>query len=330
MKSKTKYEINIDELQKIFDKAKLGRVESFLPLGAGMYNAVYKVETAEKTYAIKIAPLPEVNVMSYEKDMLSTEIFWYDLMAKCTNINIPIIYAVDKTREIIPSEYYVMEFIEGPTLDKLDKTGEDKIFARNSLLSNIAQIHKVKSDKFGYIQNGLQDNWYSALKSFALNCMADLEAVGKKSKRGAKLLKYIEKHADLLKGVKGCMVNYDIWDLNIVATRLGDGLKLTWIDPERGFYGDPIFDFICVDVMKMSLKDKAESIEIYNSYADEKVIVDFDCEIRFAFALGYMALIQETEKFYRFRRVDFGWWFDVFSSGLYYKKCFKLLESKIF
>ncbi len=326
MKSKTKYEINIDELQNIFDKAKLGGVESFSPLGAGMYNAVYKVKTAEKTYAIKIAPLPEVKVMTYEKDMLTTEIFWYDVMAKNTTINIPKIYFVDKSREIIPSEYYVMEFLEGPTLNKLDKSDEEKEFARNSLISNIAQIHKVKSDKFGYLQNGLHDNWYLALKSFAMNCMADLKAVAKKSKRGVKLLDYVEKHADLLKSVKGCMVNYDIWDLNIIASRTNDGLKLTWIDPERGFYGDPIFDFICVDIMKMSLKDKAKSIDIYNSYSDEKVEVDRQSEIRFAFALGYMAFIQETEKFYRYRPIDFGWWFDVFSSGLYYKKCFKLLK----
>lgn len=326
MQSKTKYDVSLAELQKIFEKAGLGTVRGFSPLGAGMYNAVYKIETEDKTYAIKIAPPPEIQVMRYENDLLNTEITWYRTMAEKTNINIPVIYFVDTSREIIPSEYFLMEYMDGVTLNALDKTDEEKAFAHDSLCKNIAELHKVKSDKFGYVQNVLFDNWYEALKRFVTDCILDLKDKGKTSKRAEKLLSYVEKHADLLKSVKGCLVNYDVWELNIMAKRTSEGLTLTWIDPERGFYGDPIFDFICIDIFKMSLKDKQSSIDIYNSYADENVVADRNSEIRFAFSLGYMALIQETEKFYRYKPNNQGWWFDVFSSAMYYKNCFKLLK----
>lgn len=326
MRSKTKYEISREELDAIFDNAKFGKVKSFEPLGDGMYNAVYKVLTEDKTYAIKIAPLPQVKVMTYEKDMLNTEVYWYKMMAKKTNINVPQVYAVDVTRKIIPSDYFIMDYLEGQTVNKLKKSAEEAEYAKRSLCENVAQLHSIDSDKFGYVQNGLYDNWYDALRSFVVNCLQDLKAVGKKSKRGKKLLAAVDKYKEILKAVKGSLVNFDAWDLNIMATRTESGLKLTWIDPERGFYGDPIFDFICIDLKKMSLQKKQTSLDLYNSFATTKLSANRESEIRFAFSLGYMALIQETEKFYRYRPVDFGWWFDVISSGMYYNRCFKLLK----
>lgn len=326
MKSKTKYDISFDELTAIFQQANLGEVASFEPLGDGMYNAVYIVITSKGTYVIKISPTPDTKVMTYEKDLLNTEVFWYATMAKKTQINIPKIYAVDLSGSIIPSQYFIMDYVVGQPANKLKKNKEVDLKITNSLCENLAQIHKITSDKFGYIQNTLFDNWYDALSSFVVNCLSDLMAVGKKSKRGNRLLDFIKQNKALLMSVKGCMVNYDIWELNIIANKSSDDIKFTWIDPERGFYGDKIFDFICIDALKMNISKKQKAIDIYNSYAKEKVVVDSNTKIRFAFALGYMALIQETEKFYRYRRIDYGWWFDVISCHIYYKNCFKTLK----
>lgn len=326
MRSKTKYEVNITELRTAFDKANLPEVVSFEPLGAGMYNAVYRVSTQDGTYAIKIAPHQSVKAMTYEQNMLNTEVLWYQTMSEKTSIDVPRIHYVDLSCSIIPSEYFIMDYIDGKTVDRLKQNKQEKAYIKENLCKSIAQIHSVKSDKFGYIQNGLYDNWYEALRSFVVNCLSDLSALGKKSKRGERLLSYIDKNRALLESVKGSLVNYDAWDLNIVANRSEKGLKLTWIDPERGFYGDSVFDFICIEAMSMSLARKQKSINIYNKFSQDELVVDSNTETRFAFALGYMALIQETEKFYRFRRIDIGWWFDVFSSKLYYSKCFKLLK----
>lgn len=327
MKSKTKYDVSLSELQAIFEKSDLGKVSDFRPLGAGMYNAVFKVKTDGKDYVIKIAPPTGTRIMTYEKDLITTEVLWYKTMSEKTTINTPKIYFLDTSRQIIPCDYFIMDYVEGKTVDKIKKSAEEEKTIRESLCKGLASLHKIKSDKFGYVQNEMYDNWYDALKSFVINCLNDLKTCGKKSRRGEKLLEYVNRHAEMLKTVKGCLINYDLWDLNVIATRTKNGIDLTWIDPERGFYGDFIFDFICVDIFKMSLADKKSSIAVYNSFTPEKLVIDKNAEVRFAFALGYMALIQETEKYYRYRPINYGWWLDVFSSKLYYGKCFKLLKA---
>lgn len=326
MDSKTKYALSQTETEAIFEAAKLGAVSVLEPLGAGMFNAVYKVVADGKSYAIKIAPTATMSVMTYEKNLLDTEVMWYRVMAEKTNIDVPKIYYVDKSKSIIPAPYFIMEFVEGDTLNALKLDPEERKAANLKLIENVAQLHEIRSEKFGYVQNGLFDNWYDALASFVQSCIDDLTKVGKKSRRAQKVLQYVKSNKQLLQSVKGCLVNYDAWDLNIVGRRTDDGLKCTWIDPERGFFGDAVFDFICIDLMKMSLTAKLDSVEQYNAVAKEKIVVDGNSEIRFAFALGYMAVIQETEKYYRYKLWNIGWWYDVVSSNVYYRSCFKLLK----
>lgn len=327
MDSKSKYSATKEELNAAFVKAGLGEIASFEPLGEGMFNAVYKVETKSGVYAIKIAPKDQSTVMTYEKNMLRTEVFWYEKMTQNCSVPVPKIYFSDFSKEIIKSEYFIMECVDGTQLNNLNRTEEEKKTTLNTLCRQIADIHGIKNDSYGYVQNGLHKKWSDAVRSMFENCEKDLNARGKSSRRIKKLIDYCDKFREVLDKAPCTLVNYDIWEMNIIAKRLESGdMKMTWIDPERGFYGDPLWDFICLDIMKMTLKEKSEVIEKYNEFADEKVKVTDESEIRFAFALGYMGAIQETEKFYRFGIFMQGWWFDVFSSSMYYKNAFKMLE----
>ena len=54
IKSKTKYEASETEIRELFDKHKLGTVESIDPLGNGEFNAAYKIrcnEDSDKVFA---------------------------------------------------------------------------------------------------------------------------------------------------------------------------------------------------------------------------------------------------------------------------------------
>ena len=327
MESKSKYVASKEELNAAFIKAELGEVVSFSPLGAGMFNAVYKVDTLGGSYALKIAPNNKDTVMTYETDMIKTEVFWYKEMAAKCSVPVPNIYFEDYSKSIINAEYFIMELVDGTQLDKLKRNEEEKALCQKKLCSQIADIHNIGSEKYGYIQNGLFDTWSKAVRSMFENCAKDLEKYGKKSKRIERLVSYVDAFGSVLDKAPATLVNYDIWDSNIIAKKLDGGdIKMTWIDPERGFYGDPLWDFICLDIMKMTLKDKRETIEEYNKSAKIKAEINAETEIRFAFALGYMGAIQETEKFFRFKRFSEGWTFDVLSSSIYYKNAFKTLE----
>lgn len=327
MESKSKYVATESEIKAAFSAANLGEVLSFSPLGEGMFNAVYKVDTVGGSYALKIAPNNKDTVMTYETDMIKTEVFWYKEMAEKCSVPVPKIYFEDCSKSIIGAEYFIMELVDGTQLDKLKRNEEEKALCQKKLCAQIADIHNIESEKYGYIQNGLYDTWSKAVRSMFENCVKDLEKYGKKSKRIARLIAYVDKFEDVLDKAPATLVNYDIWETNIIAKKLDGGdIKMTWIDPERGFYGDPLWDFICLDISKMTLKYKRGTIEEYNKSAKIKAEINAETEIRYAFSLGYMGAIQETEKFFRFKRFSEGWTFDVVSSAVYYKAAFKTLK----
>ena len=124
-------------------------------------------------------------------------------------------------------------------------------------------------------------------------------------------------------------MNYDLWDANIICKNTADGEPLfSIIDPERSMWGDPVFDFICLENFTAPLEKKSKSIEYYNRLSDVKIEINRETKIRYAFAQGLMALIQETEKYYRFRPVDKGWIIDTLSANVMYKSAFKVLSDE--
>ncbi|MDE6870030.1 MAG: aminoglycoside phosphotransferase family protein [Clostridia bacterium] len=329
MKSKTKYFLNKEQIIKIFDKANLGELESYCPLGAGEFNSVYRVRVKDAEYVLKIAPRDGQRVLTYEKDMLAIEIKWYNRIFENTDIRVPRIYFSDFSREIIDAPYFIMEKLNGVQLDKIESNSND--YTNNSptakLAQMAAQIHKVKNNKYGYEQNSLQDNWYLAIRSMTENLINDAKSKGHKCRRGKRLLGFIDKFKSILEDAPCCMVNFDLWAPNVICEKMVDGsYNYAWIDPERTFWGDYVADFVALEFGK-SLKDKKISIESYNLVADKPLVVTDQLKVRYYVAEAYIALIQEVEKYYRYTIFNFGWYRNVVSAKLIFNRAFKFLQS---
>lgn len=324
MVSKTKYLLDDKTIKVMCKKAGIENIKSIAPLGAGEFNAVYEI-TADKAYVLKIAPKSGTPVMTYEKNMMQTEVYWYDIIRNNTDIKVPDVYYTDFSKTLIPSDWFIMEKLEGRQRNeiKMDKSELNKRTAHMA-----AQIHYIKNDKFGYVQNGLYDNWYDALSNMIKNLLLDAQKMNRKSKRGEKLLNYAEKYKNILKTVPCSMVNYDIWDPNVICRENNNGkIEFQWIDPERSFWGDRIFDFVCLDSIAGSLNLKKTSIKNYNEKSDIPVEINRETEIRFAFAMGLLGLIQEVEKYYCYTARNFGWWRNIGGSKFYYAEAFRVLKN---
>ena len=180
MKSKTKYLLNKEQINKIFNKANLGQLDSYYPLGAGEFNSVYSVRIKDIEYVLKIAPRDDQSVLTYEKGMLGIEIKWYKRISANTDIKVPKIYYSDFSREIIDAPYFIMEKLNGVQLDKIESNSNDcKSNSHTAKLAQMAaQIHKVKYNEYGYEQNSLQDNWYLAIRSMTENLIIDAKSKG--------------------------------------------------------------------------------------------------------------------------------------------------------
>lgn len=327
MRSKTKYLMDEKTIKDLFHKAGIDNIKQTSPLGAGEYNAVYLIVTDNKEYVLKIAPMDNVPVLTYEKDMMASEVYWYNQMSEHTSISVPVVYYHDFSKEMIPAQFFIMEKIDGAQLDKMDFSDEEKARSVTQTAKMAAGIHEISNNKFGYIQNELYDDWYSAIRAMIEALIKDCTEKNQKTSRGEKLLSYIDRYKSVLEKAECTMVNFDIWDPNILCKRENGTIKYTWIDPERSFWGDRIMDFVCLE-MATPLAKKVQSLHAYNEVSSKPIQITKEEEIRYAVAQGYLGLIMETEKYYRYSPLHFGWWRNVFASAWLFKSAFGVLKNE--
>ena len=298
--SKTKYEAADAEIRELFSKHSVGQVTEISPLGNGEFNAAYKVSCENGAdYVLKIAPPEDARVLTYEKNMMESEVFWYTQMHEKTDILCPQVMVSDFSKSILKSNCFIMEMMEGQALWEVGFSDEEYQEISRQKIGMLTKIHRIANDRFGYRQTGLKDSWYEALKSMASDLVEDCRQLGYRTPDGERFLQYIDKHEEILRSIPCRMVNFDLWDSNVLYnTNTG---KICWIDPERGFWGDPVDDFITLGPgQKVPLSDKQRELEIYNEMASEKIVLTKETEIRYALAVCYLALIEEVEKYVRY------------------------------
>lgn len=296
--SRTKYEATEHEITRLFEENGIGKVVRTGPLGDGEFNAAFRVTCEDgMDYVLKIAPPRDARILSYEKNMMDSEVYWYSKMKENTDILCPDIYLADFSGKIIKSACFIMQMMAGKPLWKCDFSKEEAARVQEEKIGMLTKIHGIKNDRYGYRQLGLHDSWYHALRSMTENLIMDCKNIGYETPDGDEFLKLIDKNEDVLRKAPCRMVNFDLWDSNV----LYDDGKLVWIDPERGFWGDPVADFITLGKgQKTPLAEKEKEIRLYNRMATEKLELNRDTEIRYACAVAYLALIEEVEKYVRY------------------------------
>lgn len=326
MRSKTKYKLDNSTLARLYKAVGFPDAGNIRPLGAGEFNAVFVADAGGKEVVIKIAPGSDAPILQYEKGMMESELYWYGRLAENTDIRLPEIYYKDMSKAALPTGFFFMEKLPGQTLTGLKPNKEERTFASAEIARIAAKMHKIKGvDGFGYRQQKLYPDWYAAIRGMTQSLVSDAGRRGKRSKRGERLIRYIDKYKDILIKAPCRMVNFDLWDLNFLCTRSPSGLNMALIDPERCFWGDPIADFVCLELMK-PLREKTASIAAYNEIAETKIARTRDEETRYAVALAYLGVLMETEKYFRYSPVRFGWWRNVLASKILISKAFKLLD----
>ncbi len=298
--SKTKYEASEAEIGELFSFHKMGNAVDIAALGNGEFNAAYKVTCDDgASYALKIAPPAGAKVLSYEKNMMEAEVFWYSQMHEKTDILCPEVYVADFSEEIIKSSCFIMEMMPGGPLWEMGLSAEEYEAVQRQKICMLTKIHRITNDGYGYIQTGLKSSWYEALKDMAVRLVDDCRGLGRETPDGERFVRLIDKHRKLLETVPCRMVNFDLWDSNILYNP--ESGKICWIDPERGFWGDPVADFITLGSgQKAPLSAKQKELDIYNDMAAEKIFLTGETEIRYALAVCYLALIEEVERYVRY------------------------------
>jgi len=291
--SKTKYDVSAAQVRALFAAAGLGEVTQIKPMTDGWYNNVLAVTAGGEDYVLKVAPLPQVPVLTHERELMRQELRYYALLRARTDIRIPRVIHEDLTKTILPCDYFIMECLPGQRLDKAKLSPEEKIEVKAQTRDILAQFHAVEGTGFGYEQMGLEPDWYLALRKMARALVDDCARFGRRCPLGNRLLGNIDRHRALLEAVPGVLVNFDLHPMNMFWH---EG-RLAVLDLERYFWGDRLGDFV-YGVLPPKELDKDE-------------------RIRFYLLMAYLAVLMYTEKYSRYRPWNATWWADVAGTWLF-------------
>lgn len=302
MKSITKSLIPQETIRKMVKKAFPDCVVTEIrELTEGMFNAAYRISgtgALENGVILKAGPMEGVKTLTYEKEILRSEVSVYGLLAQ-KDVPAPRVYAWDYSHSLVPCDYFFMSEVPGI----LWKNAEPERLARSrpKLMQQLgrihAAIHSIPGAWFGYLKEDPRfrfGTWYEAFTAMVGDILYDGKADGRELPY-TEIEQTVLKHRAALEQVKQPrLVDFDLWAGNVLLREAGDGYEISGIlDFERSFFGDPYADFTS---SVMIFDDVGNEPEFRDGYGTP-ILLDEAAQIRMNLYRLYMALIMYVETY---------------------------------
>jgi aminoglycoside phosphotransferase (APT) family kinase protein len=213
-------------------------------LGHGWFNVAYRIRLRSGARVVlKIAPPPGVEVMTYERGAMATELAALELIRSRTTVPVPAVDFADRSRELCDADWFAMPFVDGDNLGMLRDTltpAENESY-QEQLGAVTAGLNAIRGPAFGPLTGPGSDSWRTVLTGMIGGVLDDGERRGVSLGHDYTSLRaLIESHADSLDEVtEPRFVEWDLWDNNAMVR---DGRIVAIIDHERAFWGDPLIE----------------------------------------------------------------------------------------
>ncbi len=221
-------------------------MEEYKELTEGYFNVAYEVSLSDQEKVIlKVAPLAETRIMTYEKNIMFSEVSAMKMAGKIGKIPVPEVIAFDDTCTVCKSPYFFMKKINGRSLNTIkDHIPPEQLAEIYKKVGEInRKINEIQCPRFGYPgQPAFQGKeWYPV---FCRMLKAGVEDAGR---GGVDLqipvdLMWTRLEADrkiFNEVTEPRLVHWDCWDGNIFVE---DGRVTGIIDWERSLWGDPLME----------------------------------------------------------------------------------------
>jgi aminoglycoside phosphotransferase (APT) family kinase protein len=213
-------------------------------LGHGWFNVAYRIRLrAGDEVVLKIAPPPDVEVMTYEHGAMATELAALLLIAERTSVPVPRVDYADRSHELCDADYFFMPFIDADNFGivKDGLTAADRDAYNEALGAANRELNSIRGAAFGPLAGPGEPTWRACFtrmisavltdgqrRSVDLGCDYD----------GVRAV--IAENQDCLDEVtEPRLVEWDLWESNVM---IRDGKLVAIIDHERAFYGDPLME----------------------------------------------------------------------------------------
>lgn len=209
--------------------------------GNGWFNVAYRICLRDGAEVVlKIAPPPGVEVLSYERGAMATELAALALIAEHTGVPVPAVHHADTTRELCDADYFFMPFIEGDNLALVrDKLADAERHAYGEALGAAnRELNGIRGAAFGRLTGPAHPTWRSFFTSLVEDILGDGERRDVELGYGYDAVRAtLAEHAPVLDEVtEPRFVEWDLWPGNVLVR---DGGIAAVIDHERAFFGDP-------------------------------------------------------------------------------------------
>jgi len=267
-------------------------------LGHGWFNVAYRIRLRSgRDVVLKIAPPPEVSVMTYERGMMRNELAALALVQEHSAVPVPPVEFADTSGRLVAADWFFMPFVDGDNLGVAQERGavdpavaaayNEQLGAMNRELNEIAGPH------FGPLQGPGFATWREAFTAMIGDVLDDGERAGVDLGFAYDQLRVlVAGEAESLDDVvEPRFVEWDLWSTNALVR---DGRIVSIIDHERAFYGDPLIEagFTGLDLASFGSSD-----DFVRGYGKEP-LTDAEARRRRLYTL-YLVLIMTIETRYR-------------------------------
>ncbi|MET0496016.1 MAG: aminoglycoside phosphotransferase family protein [Actinoplanes sp.] len=210
----------------------------------GWFNVAYRIRLRDGAdVVLKIAPPPHVEVMSYEKNAMATELAALALIREQTAVPVPAVDYADLSRELCDADYFFMPFVDADNFGIVRKTMSPAEGDRydEALGAATRELNEIRGTAFGPLAGPGVPTWRELFTGMIADVLTDGE------RRDVDLgwdydavRAVVAEHADCLDAVtEPRFVEWDLWDSNVM---IRDGKIVCIIDHERAYYGDPLIE----------------------------------------------------------------------------------------
>ncbi|QDP95442.1 phosphotransferase [Microlunatus elymi] len=92
-------------------------------LGHGWFNVAYRIRLGDGSQVVlKIAPPPDVEVMTYERGAMAVELASLQLISEHTSVPVPSVDCADASHELCDADYFFMPYIDADNFGILEPT----------------------------------------------------------------------------------------------------------------------------------------------------------------------------------------------------------------
>ncbi|WP_313638346.1 phosphotransferase, partial [Paenibacillus sp.] len=181
MESFTKTKLTTDQ-QSILVGAAFGSHVNIIrstELTGGYFNAAYDLLLSDgRAMILKIAPSDETDTLSYEHDIMATEVAAMQLMKSKGTVPVPEVYAYDNSKNLISSEFFFMEKIIGQPYNEIKEelSPQQRISIEAELGRYSRLINEIHGERFGLFNASTQikgTSWRETFKHLMMNLLDD-------------------------------------------------------------------------------------------------------------------------------------------------------------